>query len=46
MARWRRSLKSPGGPPLTAKRALYIKLMNQQYRRNGCRGQQTCVLTR
>jgi IS30 family transposase len=29
MARWRRSLKPPGGPPLTDKRALYIKLMNQ-----------------
>ena len=29
MARWRRSWKSPGGAPLTDKRALYIKLMNQ-----------------
>ena len=29
MARWRRSWKSPGGLPLTDKRALYIKLMNQ-----------------
>ena len=29
MARWRRSRKSPGGPPLTDKRALYIKFMNQ-----------------
>lgn len=29
MARWRRSRKSPGGAPLTDKRELYIKLMNQ-----------------
>ena len=29
MARWKRSWKSPGGPPLCDRRALYIKLMNQ-----------------
>ena len=29
MARWRRSWKSPGGPALTDKRALYIRLMSQ-----------------
>jgi len=29
MARWKRSRKSLGGAPLTDKRALYIKLMNQ-----------------
>lgn len=29
MVRWRRSSKAPGGTPLTDKRALYIRLMNQ-----------------